>query len=257
MKMHKSNDQQREMRIQYIPMGKIDIPSGQRKSGNPTARVASLQRVGLLQPILVTPRGSRYLVIDGRDRYYAYASLGWATIPAIILWVDDQHAELIAIDANLMREQQTPSERDELRRRRRELCGTIYRQNKHQNGLGAAHRKEREKEDSASAADNPSKMERTQLMIRHSPPIDTDAHHGEGDDRGDSGDLAPLGSRAPRAFILRLIMRLLGIQDTHQHPPVPVLAKNRIGQSEVKPKGGRSHGLINRGKTPKKVRSKA
>jgi ParB-like chromosome segregation protein Spo0J len=253
MKVDRSKDHQKEILIQHIPVGKIDIPSGQQKSGNPTARLASIQRVGLLQPILVTPRGSRYLVIDGRDRYYACASLGWATIPAIILWVDGQHAELIAIDANLMREERTPSERRELRRRRWELCGTIYRQHKHRNGLGAAHRKEREKEDSASAADIPSKMERTRLTILHSAPIDTDGHHGEGDDRGGSGDLAPLGSRARRAFIPRLITRLFGVQDTQQSPPWPVLANYRMAPSEVKPKGKPSNGQRNDGKTRKKA----
>jgi ParB-like chromosome segregation protein Spo0J len=76
MKMDKSNDQQREMRIQYIPMGKIDIPSGQKKFGNPTARVASIQRVGLVQPIVVNPRGSRYRVLVDPDLCHACALLG-------------------------------------------------------------------------------------------------------------------------------------------------------------------------------------
>jgi ParB-like chromosome segregation protein Spo0J len=80
MKMGKNNDQQREMRIQYIPMGKIDIPSGQQKFGNPTARVASIQRVGLLQPIVVTPRATRYRVLVGLDLWHACALLGWTTI---------------------------------------------------------------------------------------------------------------------------------------------------------------------------------
>jgi len=119
------------------------------------------------------------------------------------------------------------------------------------------HQEKQRKAFSAPAAYIPSKTERTPRMMQPRAPIDNDKHDEGSDGRGSTTNLAPLGSRAPRAFILRLIMRLLGIQDTHQNPPVPVLAKNRIAQSAVKPKGKGSPGRINRGKTPKKVRSKA
>jgi ParB family chromosome partitioning protein len=127
MKMDKGTDHQREMHIQYIPMGKINIPSGQQRFGNPTAHVASIQRVGLVQPIVVTPRDSRYWVLIGLDLCHACALLGWATIPAIVLSVDDLHAELIVIDSNLLREQVTPWMQGELRRRRRDICRAIDR----------------------------------------------------------------------------------------------------------------------------------
>jgi hypothetical protein len=172
---------------------------------------------------------------------------------AIILSVDDQLADLIAIDANLMREELTPSERGEQRRRRREISAAIYRQNQRRKGPGQAQRREKQKEGSAPTADTPSKMERTRLTLLHSAPIDTDGHDGEGDDRGGLGDPTPLGSRAPRAFIPRLITRLFGIQDTQQSPPWPVLPNNRIAPREVTPKGTPSHGQRNDGKTRKKA----
>jgi hypothetical protein len=135
--------------------------------------------------------------------------------------------------------------------RRREISRTIPSQNKHRNGPGQTHRKEKQQAFSVPAADIPLKTERTPRMTQQRAPIDNDKHDEGGDGRGSSTNLAPLGSRAPRALILRLITRLLGIQDTRQDPPVPVLAKNRIAPSEVKPTGKRSHGRINRGKTHK------
>jgi hypothetical protein len=127
----------------------------------------------------------------------------------------------------------------------------------HGNGSKGSHREMKPTAFSVPAADIPSKTERTQRMTQQQAPINNDKHDEGGDGRGSSTNLVPLGSRAPRALILRLITRLLGIQDTRQDPPVPVLAKNRIAQSEVKPKGKRSHGRINRGKTHKMGGSKS
>src|SRR5262245_21659453 len=119
MNMIVGNQHPSRMRIQDLPIDQIEILPGQQKFGNPTARVASIQRLGLVQPIVVTPRDSRYWVLVDPELYHACYLLGWTTIPAIVLSVDDQHAELIAIDAKLIREELSPSERDELRQRRR------------------------------------------------------------------------------------------------------------------------------------------
>jgi hypothetical protein len=197
------------MRIQYIPMGKIDIPTGQQKFGNPTACVASIQRLGLLGPIIVTPRGSRYRVLVGLDIWHACALLGWTTIPAVVRVVDDQHAELIAIDAILLRERLTPWKQGELRRRRREICRVIYRQSKDR------------REGSAPAADGPSNTARTSRTVQPPVPSDVNDHHKLRNGKGRSANLAPQGSRKPRAFIPRLIKGLFGLQDTQQSLPAP------------------------------------
>jgi hypothetical protein len=154
-----------ETLIQHIPMRKIDVPPSQRKLGNLTALVSSVQRVGLLQPIVVTRRGSRYRVIDGRDRYHACERLGWSQIPAIVLSVDDQLAKLIAIDVHLMREELTPSERDDLRQQRKEIVKTIERQHENRNSPRQAQRTEEQKEGSSAVANTPSRMQRTPRTI--------------------------------------------------------------------------------------------
>jgi hypothetical protein len=53
--------QHTEILVRQIPMAKIDIPPSQRKLGNLTGLVASIQRLGVLQPPLVIPKGPRYL----------------------------------------------------------------------------------------------------------------------------------------------------------------------------------------------------
>lgn len=150
-----------ETLIEHIPMRKIDIPPSQRKLRNLTGLVASIQRLRLRQPILVVRRGSRYRVIDGRRRYHACKRFGWSAIPAIVLSIDDQVEELIAIDVHLMREELTPSERDHLRQQRKESVTTIQRQHKNRNSPGQAQRKEEQKEGSSPVANIPSRIEST------------------------------------------------------------------------------------------------
>ena len=95
------------MRIQDLPISQIEIPRGQRPLRNLTGLVASIRRKGLIYPIVVTRSGSHYRLGDGGLRINAYIWLGWFVIPAIVLSVDDQRAELITIDANLMRQELT------------------------------------------------------------------------------------------------------------------------------------------------------
>jgi ParB family chromosome partitioning protein len=154
-----------EILIQRIPMRKIDIPPSQRKLGNLTGLVASIQRVRLRQPILVIRRGSRYQIIDGWRRYCAYKRLGWSAIPAIVLSVDDQVAELIAIDVHLMREELTPSERGDLRQQRKEIVKTIERQHENRNTPRQAQRTEQHKEGHSPTANTPSSIGSTPRPI--------------------------------------------------------------------------------------------
>ena len=103
--------------------------------------------------------------------------------------------------ANLMREELTPSERDDLRRRRQELCQTLPLKTTHGNGAAQGHGKETQEESSAPAADTLSKTESAPSTIQQQLPVDINNHDGEGSGRGRSTNLAPLGSKAPQAFI--------------------------------------------------------
>ena len=102
-----------EVSIQQIPIGEIDGPARHREFRNLDKLMDSIQDVGLLQPILVTGEAPHYRLIAGWRRYNACKRLDWLEIPATILEVDELHAELAAIDENLIRQELTVLERSE------------------------------------------------------------------------------------------------------------------------------------------------
>jgi len=70
--------------------------------------VASIQVSGLLQPVVVRPKGNGYELIAGERRWRAVGRLGWAKIPAVIRDVDDQTLLTLALIENLQRDNLSP-----------------------------------------------------------------------------------------------------------------------------------------------------
>ena len=70
--------------------------------------VASIQASGLLQPVVVRPKGNGYELIAGERRWRAAGRLGWAKIPAVIKDVDDQTLLTLALIENLQRDNLSP-----------------------------------------------------------------------------------------------------------------------------------------------------
>lgn len=67
---------------------------------------ASIQKAGLLQPVLVrpAPRGGGYELIAGERRLRACQALGWEHIPAVQRDVDDRTVLTLALVENLQRD---------------------------------------------------------------------------------------------------------------------------------------------------------
>jgi ParB family chromosome partitioning protein len=63
----------------------------------------SIREHGLVQPIVVRPRGDRYQLIAGQRRLAAARKLGWTQVPARVLDVEDRQMAEIAIVENLQR----------------------------------------------------------------------------------------------------------------------------------------------------------
>jgi ParB family chromosome partitioning protein len=74
---------------------------------------ASIRSEGLLQPILVRKARKGYQLISGERRLRASRLAELATIPAIVLDVDDRKAHELALVENLQREDLTPLEEAE------------------------------------------------------------------------------------------------------------------------------------------------
>ena len=72
---------------------------------------ASVALNGVLEPVLLRPKGDGFEMLSGHRRMAVCKELGIETIPAIVRNLDDDQATLAMVDANRQREQILPSER--------------------------------------------------------------------------------------------------------------------------------------------------
>ena len=72
---------------------------------------ASVQRQGVIQPLLVRPRGvGGYEIVAGERRWRAAREAGRQTVPAVVRAVDDRDTLLLGLVENVAREQLTAVE---------------------------------------------------------------------------------------------------------------------------------------------------
>jgi ParB family transcriptional regulator, chromosome partitioning protein len=88
-----------------IPLEDIDPNPNQPRQalGDLSELVASIREKGVLEPILVRPRGSRFQIIAGERRYRAASELGLAEIPCIVRETSDAEMMELALIENLQR----------------------------------------------------------------------------------------------------------------------------------------------------------
>ncbi len=72
--------------------------------------VASIQEVGVLEPLLVRQSAQGFQIISGERRFRAAVEAGLDEIPCIVLDVDDAQALTIALIENLQRQDLSPFE---------------------------------------------------------------------------------------------------------------------------------------------------
>jgi ParB family chromosome partitioning protein len=71
---------------------------------------ASIRQTGVVQPILVRPRGDRFQIIAGERRWRAAREAGLATVPVTVREVPDAELLELALVENIQREELTPLE---------------------------------------------------------------------------------------------------------------------------------------------------
>ena len=74
---------------------------------------ASIEANGLLQPILVRPRGTGYELVAGERRFRAVQALNWIDVPAQVRELNDQDVLTLALIENLQRSDLDPIEEAE------------------------------------------------------------------------------------------------------------------------------------------------
>jgi len=91
-----------------IPIDKVTPNPNQPRIDFSAERLAELQesikKDGLLQPIIVRPEGSGYQIVAGERRWQACKKLGYKTIAAKIVVVNDIEAQEISLVENLQRD---------------------------------------------------------------------------------------------------------------------------------------------------------
>lgn len=87
------------------------------------ALAASIESVGLLNPIIVTPE---LQLVAGRLRLEAYKFIGLKTIPATIVSLDEMHQRMATIDENLIRKRLTKLEQAQQYSERKKIYEALY-----------------------------------------------------------------------------------------------------------------------------------
>ena len=97
-----------------VPVAIVDPPHQNPRQDFDEAELASfadsISQVGLLEPVIVCPRGNRYELVAGERRLRAVQSLGWKEIPATIRELTDRQAAEIRLLENLDRKSLNPVE---------------------------------------------------------------------------------------------------------------------------------------------------
>lgn len=96
--------------IDKLPLSSLVAPAWNRDPGDVTELAESIKAKGLLQAILVTPRGKKFVVAAGNRRWAAAKRAGLTHVPAIVReMTDDDILDCIVVE-NLQRKDITPVE---------------------------------------------------------------------------------------------------------------------------------------------------
>jgi ParB family chromosome partitioning protein len=107
--------EERDVSMQVIEISLSDIKGSafdmrsETRDGDPDL-LESIQAHGLMQPILLRPKGKGYEIVAGVRRYNAFKTLGKKTIPAIVQELDDRTAFEISLTENIQRRNMEPIE---------------------------------------------------------------------------------------------------------------------------------------------------
>lgn len=109
-KYHTKKDDKKAGKVEYvdIPLSLIDMPDMSMRQSmdgdGMESLAASIKAHGLINPITVRKRGSRYEVVAGSRRRFACDMIGLSAVKCKIEYSDDATLEIIKIHENILRE---------------------------------------------------------------------------------------------------------------------------------------------------------
>lgn len=98
-----------------VPIDQLDPNPNQPRQvmGDLSELMASVAEKGIVEPLVVRPRGHRFQIVAGERRYQAAVQVGLRELPVVIREVDDTEVLEIALIENLQRKDLTPFEEAE------------------------------------------------------------------------------------------------------------------------------------------------
>jgi len=94
--------------------------------GDLSELIASIAEKGIIEPLVVRPRGDRFQIVAGERRYQAAVQVGLHELPVVIRDVDDTEMLEIALIENLQRKDLTPFEESEALHGLAASCGYTH-----------------------------------------------------------------------------------------------------------------------------------
>jgi len=121
-----------ETKVELIPIEKIEEPKEALRSYITKEGLEelkeSIDREGLLQPLLVRPLEDKYEIVAGHRRFLAIKELGWTEVPCIVKEMDDTETLVKRIHENIKREDIDPVDLAELIHKLYEQGGYTFKQ---------------------------------------------------------------------------------------------------------------------------------
>jgi ParB family chromosome partitioning protein len=98
-----------------VPIDQLDPNPHQPRQvmGDLSELMASIAEKGIIEPIIVRQRGTRFQIVAGERRYQAAVQVGLREIPVVIREIDDSEVIEIALIENIQRKDLTPFEEAE------------------------------------------------------------------------------------------------------------------------------------------------
>ena len=111
-----------------VPIDELDPNPNQPRQvmGDLSELMASIAEKGIIEPIIVRQRGSRFQIVAGERRYQAAVQVGLREIPIVIREVDDNEIIEIALIENIQRKDLTPFEESEALQSLATRCGYTH-----------------------------------------------------------------------------------------------------------------------------------
>jgi ParB family chromosome partitioning protein len=111
-----------------VPIEQLDPNPTQPRQvmGDLSELMASIAEKGILEPLIVRQRGSRFQIVAGERRYQAAVQIGLREIPVVIRESDDDEAIEVALVENLQRKDLTPFEEADALHALVQRCGYTH-----------------------------------------------------------------------------------------------------------------------------------